>query len=474
MKKNIITVALLCCLYAYKTNAQVNTNRPVNNGITDENAFIDASTNFNDSNSLGKGLIFPRTDLTTWEFKTDALDGINFPTAFDGMIVYNTATGSTLTGQGIVTTVTPGFYYFSNPTGSTDISTGTWMPLGSGSTAGLVVKRVSISSLTASSNGVYTVADVNTPSTNAMPILVTYEDPTGNVTSLNVNSRIPSTSFSVTFAATPDAGGYLNYVFPTDNVTTVVGVSGPIGPQGPIGLTGADGAPGPQGPQGVAGPQGPIGLTGPAGADGAPGPQGPQGLAGPQGPIGLTGPAGADGAPGPQGPQGPIGLTGPVGADGAAGPQGPQGIPGPQGPIGLTGPQGPAGSDASVTGTAPIDVTSGIVSLNDAGVTTAKLADNAVTIAKLPAGASGTTYLRGDGSWANPAVKGLVTCAGTISQTIADANVTAFSTIHVSYEDASGDIIYTTIKDRVAGVGFTVQFGALPPTSARINYIIVQ
>jgi hypothetical protein len=100
MKKNIFIIALFCCLYAYKSNAHVNTNRPVSNSITDENAFIDASTNFNDANSLGKGLIFPRTNLTTWQFKTDALDGINFPTAFDGMIVYNTGTGSTISGQG--------------------------------------------------------------------------------------------------------------------------------------------------------------------------------------------------------------------------------------------------------------------------------------------------------------------------------------------------------------------------------------
>jgi hypothetical protein len=36
-------------------------------------------------------------------------------------------------------------------------------------------------------------------------------------------------------------------------------------------------------------------------------------------------------------------------------------------------------------------------------VTSAKIADNAVTIAKLPAGATGTTFLRGDGTWVTPA-----------------------------------------------------------------------
>lgn len=174
---------------------------------------------------------------------------------------------------------------------------------------------------------------------------------------------------------------------------------------------------------------------------------------------------------GATGPQGPIGLTGaqgPAGADGATGPQGPIGL------TGATGPAGANGTDASITGTAPIDVTSGVVSLNDAGVTTAKLANNSVTIAKLPTGATVSTYLKGDGTWGSPAIKGLVNCDGTITQTIANTNITATSSIYVSYEDASGDIIFTSIKDRVIGTGFTVQFGAIPSTSAKINYIIVQ
>ena len=152
-------------------------------------------------------------------------------------------------------------------------------------------------------------------------------------------------------------------------------------------------------------------------------------------------------------------------------PSGPEGAVGPAGP---TGPQGPAGSDATVTGAAPIAVASGVVSLNDSGVTAAKLADNAVTIPKLPAGATATTFLRGDGTWSNPAVKGLVNCEGSLTQTINDTNVTATSSIYVSYEDTTGDIIYTSIKNRVVGTGFTVQFGAIPSTSAKINYIIVQ
>jgi hypothetical protein len=49
-------------------------------------------------------------------------------------------------------------------------------------------------------------------------------------------------------------------------------------------------------------------------------------------------------------------------------------------------------------------------------VTTAKITNNAVTIAKLPAGATASTYLRGDGTWAMPAGGSLP--SGTTGQTL--------------------------------------------------------
>jgi uncharacterized protein (TIGR02145 family) len=116
--------------------AQVNSNQPVVNAIAGQNPFLDASTNFNDVGSVGKGLVFPQTDLTTWTFDTSALDGINFPTAFDGMIVYNTGSGSTLENQGQIVSVTPGFYYFYNPGASDNITNGQWIKFEAGTAGG--------------------------------------------------------------------------------------------------------------------------------------------------------------------------------------------------------------------------------------------------------------------------------------------------------------------------------------------------
>lgn len=138
--QNIVTSMLL--LSNIVMFSQVLTNGTVSAAITAENPFFDASTKFDssiDPSNAGKGLVFPRTDLTTFTFKTDLFDGINFPTAFDGMIVYNAATGTTLAAvsgnNGVVTAVTPGFYYFSNLGQTTDVSFGIWTPMGNNSSA---------------------------------------------------------------------------------------------------------------------------------------------------------------------------------------------------------------------------------------------------------------------------------------------------------------------------------------------------
>lgn len=117
-------------------SAQINASSAVNNSITGENAFLDVSSysainGWTESES--KGLAFPETDLTKFVFKTDFI--ANFPTAFNGMIVYNTAPSGSTNDPALTTQtvgLTPGFYYFYNPTGSSTgtVTAGRWLPIG--------------------------------------------------------------------------------------------------------------------------------------------------------------------------------------------------------------------------------------------------------------------------------------------------------------------------------------------------------
>lgn len=150
--KNIYTKlsTVVLILSATAAHSQVKVQSDVQSSIVNQNAFLDASSYTNYANNLGKGFNFPRTDLTTWEFITDQLGGFaNFPTAFDGMVVYNTGTGTTIddaTKGGKKVAVEPGFYYFANPeadpnanfgAGETNIARGQWVRIGgNASTAG--------------------------------------------------------------------------------------------------------------------------------------------------------------------------------------------------------------------------------------------------------------------------------------------------------------------------------------------------
>ena len=69
--------------------------------------------------------------------------------------------------------------------------------------------------------------------------------------------------------------------------------------------------------------------------------------------------------------------------------------------------------------------------------------------------------------------KGRVACTGAASQIISDTNVTATAVILITYEDAAGGVISVGLGARVAGTSFVVNFAALPPTTAFINYTII-
>lgn len=113
-----------------------NNETPTNRSINGTSAFMDASSysTWNNSTNQGKGLVFPRTDLTTMLELIAPVNGraTAFPTRLDGMIVYNTGSGATKTGATSVN-VTPGFYYYENK--SNTLNGGTWKPLGSGVSA---------------------------------------------------------------------------------------------------------------------------------------------------------------------------------------------------------------------------------------------------------------------------------------------------------------------------------------------------
>ena len=174
MKKTYLFKSL--CIFALIGTSQISwgqvkANNLVTGTIATESAFIDAS-GFSSGVQNGKGLNFPRTDLTTFTFKTATTSSLKFPTAYDGMVVYNTGTGNTLTGT--VVAVTPGFYYYSNPGATTNSTTGTWTAFLSPAKLALatsVSNTLTGANLSTTVNGVKGAdVDLSTMLTTALPL----------------------------------------------------------------------------------------------------------------------------------------------------------------------------------------------------------------------------------------------------------------------------------------------------------------
>jgi hypothetical protein len=136
--KNILILIGLTVMA--KVNCQVRIVNSINNSTAiNSSAFIDASSNnsINNSTNLGKGLLYPRTDLTTFANFGGSPIGIatSYPTRFDGLLVYNTGTGNTLASAAdAIVAVTPGFWYYDNK--STTLKGGTWKPIATSTTGG--------------------------------------------------------------------------------------------------------------------------------------------------------------------------------------------------------------------------------------------------------------------------------------------------------------------------------------------------
>ena len=212
--KKIFTLIFVLCAFNVLVKAQVLTYFSTANALIGQNAFLDGSTNFDPSvttNNFGKGLIYPRTDLTQWSFVTTMLDGVFLPTYFDGMIVFNTGTGATpITGNNPTTStnVIPGFYYFSNPGPVTDYKTGQWKTLSS--SGGTNTLLGSSNKLTSTVNGVTATLTpaagtiTNTigfdatgvlvkQTTASLPVTNTIANPVNTITS-TVNGIVSTTS----------------------------------------------------------------------------------------------------------------------------------------------------------------------------------------------------------------------------------------------------------------------------------------
>ena len=96
MKLYLTSIVLALTASANVTFAQIRANNAISTNITGQSVFLDASANgFTNAANNGKGIAFPRTDLTVFTFATPTTSNFNFPTAYDGMIVYNSKSGTT-------------------------------------------------------------------------------------------------------------------------------------------------------------------------------------------------------------------------------------------------------------------------------------------------------------------------------------------------------------------------------------------
>ncbi len=255
---NRILSAILLLSIIFSSSAQVKSNQLVAPGVTDENMFLDASSSFdisaNNSPSIGKGLSFPSTNLTQFQFIISD-NWFSFPTALDGMIVYNVATGSTMAttpfgglGQplkadnGVVTSVSPGFYYFYNPVRfdtevppnalpADTVEFGKWLPLGTGAsgTTTTPVKAYSATELSTgiSIDGKIVYAITGTFTTLGVNALITIAKPLGMTGYYKMTTYIDGRTFRSGISSFD-----INPLVLTNNVVTGSGLFSEVYPLG--------------------------------------------------------------------------------------------------------------------------------------------------------------------------------------------------------------------------------------------------
>jgi len=173
--KNILVIILL--ILTIKVNSQVRIINSINNSVAlNSSAFIDASSNnsINNSTNLGKGLLYPRTDLTTFlNFGGSPIGiGSSYPTRFDGLLVYNTGTGNTLASAAdAIVAVTPGFWYYDNK--STTLKGGTWKPIATATSGSSLSDNLKEDTINKSTDGTFSSnSDIKFPTEKATKTFV--------------------------------------------------------------------------------------------------------------------------------------------------------------------------------------------------------------------------------------------------------------------------------------------------------------
>ena len=130
--KNLKYILVIPFLTAVSSmSGQIKVNQTVSqSAIPNSSAFIDASATATvNSTNFGKGLIFPRTDLSTMVLvhQGTLYNGASNPNRFDGMIVYNTKIGgAAVSGAATQGVLAEGFWYYDNKSGA--VNGGTWRP----------------------------------------------------------------------------------------------------------------------------------------------------------------------------------------------------------------------------------------------------------------------------------------------------------------------------------------------------------
>jgi hypothetical protein len=202
MKRIIIAICIVCaCISASHAQVRI-VNSATNTGLSNSPAFIDASSNVtvNSSNNIGKGLVFPRVDLTQMNAFPGVQSGLanQFPTRFDGMIVYNTAESGVAGVGSTEGTLSPGFWYYENKS-TTNSAGGTWKPLGSSSSASDVLDAAG-NGLTKEDNSVLLGGTLTKPTEIAQAGFNLYTTGTGKV-SIGAAPTANSAKFEVSGAA---------------------------------------------------------------------------------------------------------------------------------------------------------------------------------------------------------------------------------------------------------------------------------